>query len=152
MSASDAPVGSIHDDARRRTVANVRGPAAPKAFLHAVARQQLTMARSAAAGWSVRAVCGAGSGPLNHLVLALRAGEYVRSEVTTGCVAWSVQVLQGRVCLTVGRARRFGWPVELLAGPTVAHRLRAELDTVLLVTLVSATPDGPVDANPPSSA
>jgi hypothetical protein len=117
-----------------------RGSPAPKSFLHAVARQQLNLARHGTAGCATRTICGDGKGPLSHSIVALRAGQALGSEVSEGRLAWTVQVLQGQVVLTVGRAKRFGWPGELMAGPTCPHELVATCDTVLLITTVALMP------------
>jgi hypothetical protein len=111
---------------------------APKSFLLAVARQQLVVARNGAAGRSCRSV-GEGGGSLRHVVVALRAGEALGPDAPDGCTAWSAQILQGSVLLIVGRARRFGWPGDLVSGPTVAYELRAEQDSALLITTASAS-------------
>jgi hypothetical protein len=113
-----------------------RDTAAPKSFLLAVARQQLNLARHATAGCAARTICGDSRGPLRQSVVALRAGHVLGSEVTAGSSAWTAQVLQGQVLLTVGRARRFAWPGELLPGPISAHELIAVNDSVLLMTTV----------------
>jgi hypothetical protein len=115
-----------------------RGSPAPKSFLLAVARQQLNLARHATAGRSTLTICGDGSGPLCHSIVALRAGEVLGPELSAGSSAWTFQVLQGQVVLTSGRNRRFGWPGELLAGPACPYELVAAHDTVLLMTFVSS--------------
>lgn len=108
---------------------------APKSLLVAVARQQLTLAQNAAVGRSMQAVCSNVPGPLKHVVVALTRGQVLGPEATAQCTSWTFQVLQGRVCLTIGRARRYGWPGELLAGPPGDFRLIAEPDAVLLLNL-----------------
>jgi hypothetical protein len=108
---------------------------APKSLLVAVARQQLTLAQNATMGRSMQAVCDSVAGPLTHLVVALTRGQVLGPEATAQCAAWTFQVLQGRVCLTIGRVRRYGWPGELLAGPAGHYQLVAERDAVLLLTL-----------------
>jgi hypothetical protein len=129
--------------APRRHPVPRRTPVAPKSLLLAVARQQLTLAQNAVAGRSVQPVCCGATGPLRHLVIALRAGEALGSELTASCVAWTVQVLQGRVCLTTGRSRRYAWPGELLAGPVADYHLSADHDAVVLATLVEALAQSP---------
>lgn len=136
MAIHNGSVACWDDAGPRRTSTHHDGVNAHKSLLHALARQQLNVAHNSSDGWSARVVYGAGSGPLRHLVLALRAGQCLRSEITAGCVAWTVQVLQGRVRLAVGRDQWLAWPGELLPGPAAAHHLVAEHDTVLLLTLV----------------
>ncbi|WP_211193279.1 LuxR family transcriptional regulator [Actinoplanes sp. TBRC 11911] len=112
-----------------------------------LARIQMASARRAERGLSVQIVRGSHNRALRHIVMGLRAAatvcEYPSAKQAT------LQVLAGRIRVTVGPQTFEAITGDLLAIPTGTHTLVAIEDSALLLTvsLLLGTPDVTAEAD-----
>lgn len=105
-----------------------------KNSLDAVAREQLELARTAAAARSSATVYGGHEHALRQTVIALLAGASLSDHENPGEA--TVQVLNGRVQLTAETEVWEGRTGDLLIIPDARHGLHAVEDSVVLLTAV----------------
>lgn len=105
-----------------------------KHSLHALAREQLELARRAPAGRAAATVYGGHERALRQTVIALVAGARLDEHENPGDA--TVHVLSGRVTLAHGADSWDGRSGDLLVVPAARHSLLAEEDAVVLLTAV----------------
>jgi quercetin dioxygenase-like cupin family protein len=107
-----------------------------KISLTALARQQLTAARSTSSGRSAHTVYGGHEHTLRQTLIALTAGSALDEHESPGEA--TLQVIQGRVSLGNSEASWEGSPGDHIVIPRSRHSLRALEDSVVLLTVVKA--------------
>lgn len=105
-----------------------------KTSLTALARTELASALAASSGRSAKTVYGGHEHLLRQTVIAMRADEVLAEHVNPGEA--TVQVLHGRVILTVGEDSWSGWTGDLIIVPDLPHSLTAVEDSTVLLTVV----------------
>jgi quercetin dioxygenase-like cupin family protein len=106
--------------------------------LTAVADEQVAAARRASSGRSARTTHGGHEHALHQTVLALAAGRALDDHESPGEA--TLQVLAGRVRLTVGEESWEGTTGTYLVIPKQRHRLDALEDSAILLTVVASAP------------
>lgn len=109
-------------------------PGMEKISLTALARQQLTAARSANSGRSAHTVYGGHEHTLRQTLIALTAGSALDEHESPGEA--TLQVIEGRVSLANAEASWEGAPGDHIVIPRSRHSLRALEDSVVLLTVV----------------
>lgn len=104
-----------------------------KISLVALARTQLAAARQASSGRAATTVFGGHDTSLRQTVIALVAGTTMDDHVAPDEA--TVQVLQGRVRLATATASWDGLPGDYLTVPAERHRLTADEDAAVLLTV-----------------
>ncbi|GAS86612.1 cupin domain-containing protein [Mycolicibacterium brisbanense] len=107
-----------------------------KISLTALARQQLTTARSSSSGRSAHTVYGGHEHALRQTLIALTAGSALDEHESPGEA--TLQVIEGRVSLGNSEASWEGSPGDHIVVPRSRHSLRALQDSVVLLTVVKA--------------
>lgn len=107
-----------------------------KFSLTAMARDQLDRARSEASGRRADTVVGGHDHILRQTVIALCKGRSLDDHQTLDDA--TLQVLTGRVRLTVGDTEWMGWVGDLLVIPEAVHGLEALEDSVVLLTVAKS--------------
>lgn len=102
-----------------------------------LAREQVDTARAASSGRSARTVHGGGEHALRQTVMALAAGYGLGEHESPGEA--TLQVLAGRVRLTVGEESWEGGVGDYVIIPPRRHGLDAIEDAAVLLTVVTAT-------------
>jgi quercetin dioxygenase-like cupin family protein len=105
-----------------------------KMSLDALAREQLDRARSGESARSSSTVFGGHEHALRQTVVALLAGAALSDHENPGEA--TVQVLRGRVELTVGDDSWEGRSGDLIVIPDARHGVLAHEDSVILLTAV----------------
>jgi len=105
-----------------------------KTSLTALARTELSAALDASSGRSSKTVYGGHEHLLRQTVIALRAGQKLAEHENPGEA--TVQVLHGRVVLTVAEESWSGWTGDLIIVPNAPHSLTAIEDSTVLLTVV----------------
>ncbi len=105
--------------------------------LTSVADDQLAAARAGSTGRSARTIHGGQAQALRQTVLALVGGRGLDEHESPGEA--TLQVLAGRVRLNAGGLSREGAAGDYLVIPPVRHSLDAVEDSVVLLTVVTAT-------------
>lgn len=108
-----------------------------KSSLTALARQQLKLARAASSGRSAQTVFGGHEHVLRQTLIALAAGRRLDEHDSPGEA--TVHVLHGRVRLVAGDLGWEGSPGDLIVVPLTRHALEALEDSVVLLTVSTAT-------------
>jgi len=116
-----------------------------KYSLTALARQQLTHARTASAGRSAHTIYGGHEHVLRHTLIALLGGQELEEHENPGEA--TVHVLHGRVRLHSGDVTWEGTPGDLLVVPDARHSLEALEDSSVLLTVAKL----PRPSNQPAS-
>jgi len=104
-----------------------------KLSLEAMARELLERARSGSGGRAAETVVGGHEKVLRQTVIALAAGSALGDHENPGEA--TVHVLTGRVRLTAGDNAWDGRSGDLLLVPDATHRLTAQDDSVVLLTV-----------------
>lgn len=104
-----------------------------KTSLTALARHQLDIARQASSGRSAETVYGGHERILRQTMIALRAGSVLNEHANPGEA--TVYVVSGRVLLTSEAAEWNGSAGDLLPMPDARHALKAEQDSVVVLTV-----------------
>jgi quercetin dioxygenase-like cupin family protein len=104
-----------------------------KESLAALARHHLEQALATPSGRSAHTVYGGHEHVLRQTLIALRAGTNLDEHENPGEA--TIQVLQGRVTLSVGDDRWNGSPADLMFVPAARHALDAVEDSVVLLTV-----------------
>ncbi len=125
--------GPVTRHGRRRTVSTDEETRMSKTSLTELAHRQLDLARDASSGRSAHTVNGGHEHTLRQTVIALLAGQQLHDHESGGEA--TLQVLQGRVRLVAGTDSWDGAPGDLLAVPDRVHRLEADSDAVVLLTV-----------------
>ncbi|WP_018602070.1 cupin domain-containing protein [Mycobacterium sp. 155] len=107
-----------------------------KISLTALARQQLTAARSANSGRSAHTVYGGHEHTLRQTLIALTEGSSLDEHESPGEA--TLQVIEGRVSLANAEASWEGSPGDHIVVPRSRHSLHALEDSVVLLTVVKA--------------
>ncbi|MFJ5599945.1 cupin domain-containing protein [Micromonospora parva] len=110
----------------------------------ALADGLLSYALTAPIGRGMRTVDGGRLYPLDQTMIALARGQRLDEHDNPG--AATVQVLRGRVRVTVGDDTTDGRPGELLIMPGVRHTVTALEDAVVLLTVAEGSTPIPADA------
>jgi quercetin dioxygenase-like cupin family protein len=110
-----------------------------KISLTAVAREHLETARAASSGRSSHTVYGGHEHSLRQTLMALTAGSKLDDHESPGEA--TLQVLQGRVRVTISSAGWDGSPGDHIILPRERHGLSAIEDSVVLLTV--SKPVGP---------
>jgi quercetin dioxygenase-like cupin family protein len=110
-----------------------------KVSLKALAREHLETARAAKSGRSAHTVYGGHEHALRQTLIALTAGSELDEHESPGEA--TLQVLLGRVQLTDGGVHWDGSEGDHLVIPRSRHGLRADQDSVVLLTV--SKPVGP---------
>lgn len=110
-----------------------------KISLTALARQELTAARSASSGRSAHTVYGGHEHALRQTLIALTEGNGLDEHESPGEA--TLQVLEGRVRLSNADASWEGSPGDHIVVPRSRHSLTALADSAVLLTVVK--PVGP---------
>lgn len=105
----------------------------PKKSLTALVRHHLDHAKDASSGRSAETVFGDHVHVLRQTLIALRAGRRLGEH--DNLAEATVQVLEGRVVLTSGKASWSGWRGDLMTLPAGRNSLEAVEDTVILLTV-----------------
>jgi quercetin dioxygenase-like cupin family protein len=100
--------------------------------LTALAREQLELAHSASSGRSARTVFGGHEHTLRQTVIALVAGQSLDEHESPGEA--TLHVLHGRVVLAAGDTAWKGAAGHFMIVPDRRHTLKAEEDSVVLLT------------------
>lgn len=129
--------GAVHSEngyAGRCGISQKGTPAMNKVSLTALAREHLEVARAASSGRSAHTVYGGHEHSLRQTLIALAAGngmdEHEAPEEAT------LQVLYGRVRLTVGEAEWDGMTGDHIVIPNARHSLQAVEDSAVLLTVM----------------
>ncbi|SCF28718.1 Cupin domain protein [Micromonospora viridifaciens] len=101
--------------------------------LHALAEEQLGLARAAGSGRSARTVHGGPAAALRQTLIALVAGQELAEHASPGDA--TLQVLRGRVRLVAQDRSWPGEPGDLLVIPDARHAVHADEDSVVLLTV-----------------
>ena len=104
-----------------------------KLSLDAMARELLERARAGTGGRAAETVVGGHEKVLRQTVIALAAGSALGDHENPGEA--TVHVLTGRVRLTAGDDAWDGRSGDLLLVPDATHRLAAQEDSVVLLTV-----------------
>jgi quercetin dioxygenase-like cupin family protein len=104
-----------------------------KTSLTALAEEHLAIAREASSGRSAHTVHGGHDHVMRQTLIALRAGASLAEHESPGEA--TLQVLAGRVRLTVDGDGPEGAAGDLLVIPQERHALEAEEDAVVLLTV-----------------
>ena len=104
-----------------------------KLSLDAMARELLERARAGTGGRAAETVVGGHEKVLRQTVIALAAGSVLGDHENPGEA--TVHVLAGRVRLTAGDDAWDGRSGDLLLVPDATHRLAAQEDSVVLLTV-----------------
>lgn len=114
-----------------------------KSSLTALARQQLTHARTSSAGRSAHTIYGGHEHVLRQTLIALLSGQQLEEHENPGEA--TVHVLHGRVRLHSGDITWDGRPGDLLVIPDARHSLEALEDSAVLLTVAKlpSAPTGP---------
>jgi quercetin dioxygenase-like cupin family protein len=107
-----------------------------KTSLDALAREQLEAARRAPAGRSAHTVVGGHEHVLRQTLVALVGGQELAEHRNPGEA--TVHVLHGRVRLVAGEDTWSGRRGDLIAVPDRTHRLVADEDAAVLLTVAKA--------------
>ena len=110
-----------------------------KVSLKALAREHLETARAAKSGRSAHTVYGGHEHALRQTLISLTAGTQLDEHESPGEA--TLQVLHGRVQLTDGDVHWGGSEGDHLVVPRSRHGLRADQDSVVLLTV--SKPVGP---------
>jgi quercetin dioxygenase-like cupin family protein len=105
-----------------------------KRSLTAMGREHLTKARAASSGRSAQTVYGGHEHRLRQTLVALTAGSALDEHDSPGEA--TLMVLSGRVELTTADASWTGAPGDHLVIPPARHGLRADEDSVVVLTVV----------------
>jgi quercetin dioxygenase-like cupin family protein len=97
------------------------------------AQQQLADAHDAPSGRSARTVYGGHDRVLRQTVLALVAGQSLSEHENPGEA--TIYVLSGRVRITWGETSWAGVTGDLIVVPATPHRLHADEDSAVLLTV-----------------
>lgn len=100
-----------------------------------LADEQLAVARSARSGRSAHTVHGGHDHLLRQTLMALTAGTEMAEHNSPGQA--TLQVLRGRVTVSAADRQWTGGVGELLVIPRERHGLRAEEDSVVLLTVLA---------------
>ena len=98
-----------------------------------LAREHLTIARSAPSGRSAHTVYGGHERTLRQTLIAMAAGRRLDEHENPGEA--TIHVLAGRVRLSAGDSAREGAAGDLLTVPDERHALEALEDSVVLLTV-----------------
>jgi quercetin dioxygenase-like cupin family protein len=98
-----------------------------------LAREHLTIARTASSGRSAHTVYGGHERTLRQTVIAMASGRRLDEHENPGEA--TVHVLVGRVRLSAGEHVREGVAGDLLTVPDARHALEALEDSVVLLTV-----------------
>lgn len=104
-----------------------------KLSLDAMARELLERARAGSGGRAAETVVGGHEKVLRQTVIAMAAGSALGDHENPGEA--TVHVLAGRVRLTAGGDAWDGRSGDLLLVPDATHRLAAQEDSVILLTV-----------------
>jgi len=104
-----------------------------KLSLDAMARELLERARGGSGGRAAETVVGGHERVLRQTVIAMTAGSALGDHENPGEA--TVHVLTGRVRLTAGDNAWDGRTGDLLLVPDLTHRLAAQEDSVVLLTV-----------------
>lgn len=104
-----------------------------KTSLTELAEEHLAVAREASSGRSAHTVHGGHDHVMRQTLIALRAGASLAEHASPGEA--TLQVLRGRVRLTVDGDGPEGVAGELLGIPRERHALEAQEDSVVLLTV-----------------
>jgi quercetin dioxygenase-like cupin family protein len=104
-----------------------------KTSLTALAEEHLAVAREASSGRSAHTVHGGHDHVMRQTLIALRAGASLAEHENPGEA--TLQVLMGRVRLTVDGDGPEGTAGDLLVIPRERHALEADEDAVVLLTV-----------------
>lgn len=104
-----------------------------KLSLDALARHLRAHAATAPSGRSAETVYGGHEHVLRQTLLALQAGQSMAEHASPGEA--TVYVLHGRIRVVADRASWDGRSGDLIALPRTRHRIDADTDTVLLLTV-----------------
>jgi quercetin dioxygenase-like cupin family protein len=105
----------------------------PKTSLTDLAEEHLAIAREASSGRSAHTVHGGHDHVMRQTLIALRAGADLSEHENPGEA--TLQVLRGRVRLTVNGAGPEATVGDLLVVPQERHALEADEDSVVLLTV-----------------
>jgi len=101
--------------------------------LSALTEEHLGLARATGSGRSARTVHGGPATALRQTLVALVAGHELAEHASPGDA--TLQVLRGRVRLTADDRTWVGEAGDLLVIPDARHALRADEDSVVLLTV-----------------
>jgi quercetin dioxygenase-like cupin family protein len=135
--ASTAAVETIHGPRLDTMSDRLKGDTGMnKVSLTALAREHLETARAAKSGRSAHTVYGGHEHSLRQTLIALTAGSQLDEHESPGEA--TLQVLHGRVQLTDGGVHWDGSEGDHLVIPQSRHGLRADQDSVVLLTVSKA--------------
>lgn len=111
----------------------MKGQTMQKSSVTALAREQLSRARTSSSGRSAATVFGGHEHVLRQTVIALAGGRRLDDHVNPGEA--TVYVISGRVTLAAGGDSWNGSPGDLLVVPDSVHSLEAREDSAVLLTV-----------------